>query len=69
MAAAPLDPIYLIGGTDRPKVELAIRRLRARVRAEDGSIEEFTADRMASPTSAGITTGQLRCAAYLASWK
>ncbi len=33
------------------------------------SIEEFTADRMASPTSAGITTGQFRCAAYFASWK
>ena len=37
--------MYLIGGTDRPKVELAIRRLRARVRDEDGSIEEFTARR------------------------
>ena len=45
MSAAPLDPVYLIGGSDRPKVELAIRRLRARVRAEDGSIEEFTARR------------------------
>ena len=33
------------------------------------SIEEFTADRTASATSAGITTGQFRCAAYLASWK
>jgi len=45
MSAAPLDPVYLIGGTDRPKVELAIRRLRARVRGEDGSVEEFTARR------------------------
>ena len=45
MSAAPLDPVYLIGGTDRPKVELAIRRLRARVRGEDGSIEEFAARR------------------------
>ena len=45
MSAAPLDPVYLIGGSDRPKVELAIRRLRARVRAEDGSVEEFTARR------------------------
>ena len=35
--------LYLIGGTDRPKVELAIRRLRARVRGDDGSVEEFTA--------------------------
>ena len=31
--------------TDRPKVELAIRRLRARVRGEDGSVEEFSARR------------------------
>jgi|KBSMisStandDraft_5_1062788.scaffolds.fasta_scaffold181462_2 DNA polymerase-3 subunit delta len=45
MSAAPLDPVYLIGGTDRPKVELAVRRLRARVRGEDGSVEEFTARR------------------------
>jgi DNA polymerase-3 subunit delta len=45
MAAAPLDPVYLIGGTDRPKVELAIRRLRARVRAGDGSVEELGARR------------------------
>ena len=45
MPAAPLDPVYLIGGTDRPKVELAIRRLRARVRAEDGSVEELAARR------------------------
>jgi DNA polymerase-3 subunit delta len=45
MSAAPLDPVYLIGGTDRPKVELAIRRLRARVRGEDGSVEEFAARR------------------------
>jgi len=33
------------------------------------SREEFTAERIASPTSAGITTGQLRCAAYRESWK
>src|SRR4051794_41926048 len=45
MAAAPLDPVYLIGGTDRPKVEIALRRLHARVRAEDGSVEELTARR------------------------
>jgi DNA polymerase III delta subunit len=45
VSAAPLDPVYLIGGTDRPKVELAIRRLRARVRGEDGSVEEYPARR------------------------
>jgi DNA polymerase III delta subunit len=45
MSAAPLDPVYLIGGTDRPKVELAVRRLRARVRGEDGSVEEYAARR------------------------
>lgn len=33
------------------------------------SMEEFTADRMLSPTSAGMTTGQFRWAAYFASWK
>src|SRR4051812_6909584 len=45
VSAAPLDPVYLIGGSDRPKVQLAVRRLRARVRREDGSVEEFTARR------------------------
>ena len=33
------------------------------------SSEEFTAERTASATSAGITTGQFRWATYLASWK
>jgi DNA polymerase III subunit delta len=45
MAATPLDPVYLIGGSDRPKVELAVRRLRARVRDEDGSVEALVARR------------------------
>jgi DNA polymerase III delta subunit len=45
MAAAPLDPVYLIGGTDRPKVELAVRRLRARIRGGDGSVEDYVARR------------------------
>jgi DNA polymerase III delta subunit len=30
MAAAELKPVYLITGNDRPKVEVALARLRAR---------------------------------------
>jgi hypothetical protein len=32
------------------------------------SIEEFTEETISSATSAGMTTGQLRCAAYVGSW-
>ena len=28
MATPALKPLYLIGGSDRPKIELALRRLR-----------------------------------------
>jgi DNA polymerase-3 subunit delta len=38
---AELDPVYLIAGSDRPKVELAVQRLRARFDA--GSIDRFSA--------------------------
>lgn len=41
MSAAELKPVYLVTGNDRPKVELAIGRLRARFDA--GSIERFVA--------------------------
>ena len=34
---APLKPVYLIVGNDRPKVRRAVRRLRRRVVAESGS--------------------------------
>lgn len=41
MSAAELKPVYLVTGNDRPKVELAIGRLRARFDA--GSIERLVA--------------------------
>ena len=41
MAAAELKPAYLISGNDRPKVEVALARLRARFDA--GSIERLVA--------------------------
>jgi DNA polymerase III delta subunit len=34
--ASDLKPVYLLSGTDRPKIEEAVRRLRARV-GEGGS--------------------------------
>jgi DNA polymerase-3 subunit delta len=42
VAAQPLKPVYLIAGSDRPKVSLAVRRLRARF--EEGSVELLSAD-------------------------
>ncbi len=45
-ARQPLKPAYLILGDDRPKVEEALRRLRARIVQESGTelnIDEFTA--------------------------
>ena len=41
MAASELKPVYLISGNDRPKVELAMARLRARF--DSGSIERLSA--------------------------
>jgi DNA polymerase-3 subunit delta len=41
--ADPLAPVYLICGTDRPKVLRAVARLRARVVAEGGSEELYDA--------------------------
>lgn len=44
----PLKPAYLILGDDQPKVELALRRLRARIVEESGTelnIDEFQAGR------------------------
>src|SRR3954447_25787207 len=45
----PLKPIYLIHGSDRPKVDLAVRRLRARVETEGGSVETLAADAREEP--------------------
>lgn len=43
----PLKPVYLISGSDRPKVELALRRLRARF--EPDSVEVVSALELAGP--------------------
>ena len=40
--APELEPVYLIGGSDQPKVSVAVKRLRARFPAE--SIEELSAE-------------------------
>ena len=40
---SPLQPIYLIGGTDEPKIEYAVRRLRERVMGSGGSVEHLQA--------------------------
>src|SRR5512145_3492118 len=41
MSAPELKPVYLVTGNDRPKVELALGRLRARF--DPGSIERLVA--------------------------
>jgi DNA polymerase-3 subunit delta len=40
--AETLEPAYLIGGTDRPKVDRAVQRLRSRF--EPGAVETLAAD-------------------------
>jgi len=40
--AAELKPVYLLSGTDRPKIEQALRRLRTRV--GEGAVELLSAD-------------------------
>ena len=42
-ALPPLEPIYLIAGTDQPKIGLAVQRLRQRVTSEGGSVEQLQA--------------------------
>ena len=42
MAASDLQAVYLITGTDLPKIALALRRLRARF--DEGSIEQLVAE-------------------------
>ena len=41
MSVAELKPVYLVTGNDRPKVEIALGRLRARF--DPGSIGRFVA--------------------------
>jgi DNA polymerase-3 subunit delta len=42
-SAEPLDPAYLIHGSDREKVELAVSRLRRRFEDDDATIETLLA--------------------------
>jgi DNA polymerase III subunit delta len=42
VSAEPLLPVYLLTGNDRPKIALALRRLRGRFGVE--SVEQLTAD-------------------------
>lgn len=43
MASEPLLPVYLITGSDRPKVSLAVRRLKARFGAESVEVQSAEA--------------------------
>lgn len=61
----PLAPAYLILGDDTPKVELALKRLKARIAAEAGSeinIDEFDA----SEHDAGLAVNAANTLAFLA---
>jgi DNA polymerase-3 subunit delta len=42
MAEEPLAPVYLLGGSDRPKVERALKRLRARF--DEQAVERLDAE-------------------------
>ncbi|HVS85675.1 MAG TPA: DNA polymerase III subunit delta [Gaiellaceae bacterium] len=64
MAEKPLDPVYLITGSDKPKIARALQRLRERI-GED-AIEHLSAvaasgaDAVASCNSMGLFGGDLR---------
>ncbi len=49
----PLEPAYLIAGSDRPKVARAVARLRSRVTAEGGTEELYEAGETAAGDVAG----------------
>lgn len=42
MASSDLEPVYLLTGTDQPKIDLAVKRLRARFEA--GSVDVYPAE-------------------------
>jgi DNA polymerase III delta subunit len=43
MSAEPLDPVYLLTGTDRPKIRRALERLRARF--DTSSVDHLSAEK------------------------
>src|SRR5665647_1724594 len=59
---APLKPVYLIVGNDRPKVRRAIQRLRRRVIAESGSDINVAAFEVEKDTTAATLRAVLDAA-------
>jgi DNA polymerase-3 subunit delta len=59
VAEEALLPVYLITGTDRPKIGRALERLRARF--EDGSISVLTAERVADREAASGAEAVAAC--------
>ena len=59
--AKPLDPVYLLWGEDRTKIETALRRLIARVEREGGMAPE----RFSAPdTAAGDIVGSCQSLSF-----
>jgi DNA polymerase-3 subunit delta len=63
-AMAELEPVYLIGGSDRPKVDRAVRRLRDRIGADAtetlAGAEASAEDAIAACNSLGLFGGEAR---------
>jgi DNA polymerase III subunit delta len=61
---AELEPVYLIGGSDRPKVDRAVRRLRERIGADATETlsgdETSVEDAIAACNSLGLFGGEAR---------
>jgi DNA polymerase-3 subunit delta len=53
MSAQELRPVYLIGGSDEPKIALALRRLRQRF--AEGSVERLDADAVSGADAVAAT--------------
>ncbi len=57
----PLGPAYLVHGSDRPKVDQALRRLRDRIEAAGGSVERLQAGDGGDETTAAPAGVVLEC--------
>jgi DNA polymerase-3 subunit delta len=57
----PLGPAYLVHGSDRPKVDQALRRLRDRIEAAGGSVERVQAGDGADESTAAPAGVVLEC--------
>jgi DNA polymerase III subunit delta len=73
--APELKPVYLLSGTDRPKIEEALRRLRARVGAEGAEVlsaaESSGDDAVATCNAPGLFSAEARAVVVhgVESWK